>query len=143
MASSKRGLALTGAAPVAASTPAASTPAAATPAAAPTAAAPESTLDDLLTPMERNVKTYLTNTLSKDLVEILAVLAVERPVDAHLWLASKLLERAPTGPFIAVRAPVRAGKTVASTPTAAGGAAGGGAASATPTAAATDAERDA
>ena len=141
MASSKRGLALSGAAPVATSTPAASTPTA-TPAAAPTAA-PESTLDDLLTPMERNVKTYLTNTLSKDLVEILAVLAVERPVDAHLWLASKLLERAPTGPFIAVRAPVRVGKTVASTPTAAGGAAGGGAASATPTAAAADAERDA
>ena len=63
----------------------------------------ESVLDDILTPMERSVKTYLTSTLSRDLIELLAVLAVERPDDAHLWLASKLLERSPGGPFVAVK----------------------------------------
>lgn len=93
--------------------------------AAPAQSLADSALDDLLTPMERNVKTYLTTTLSKDLIEILAVLAVERPVDAHLWLATKLLERAPTGPFIPVRPPnLRGAKTAAATPIG-GGAEGG------------------
>lgn len=65
--------------------------------------APDSVLDDVLTPMERSVKTYLTSSVSKDLVELLAVMAVERPDDPHHWLGLRLLERSPMGPFIATR----------------------------------------
>ena len=61
----------------------------------------DSVLDDILTPMERNVKTYLVNAMSKDLIELLALLAVERPDDPHLWLGVRLLERSPNGPYIA------------------------------------------
>ena len=43
----------------------------------------DSVLDDILTPMERNVKTYLVNAMSADLIELLALLAVERPEDPH------------------------------------------------------------
>jgi hypothetical protein len=67
------------------------------------ASAPDSVLDDVLTPMERSVKTYLTGSVSKDLVELLAVMAVERPDDPHYWLGLKLLERSPMGPYIATR----------------------------------------
>lgn len=63
----------------------------------------DSVLDDVLTPMERSVKTYLTGSVSKDLVELLAVMAVERPEDPHYWLGLKLLERSPMGPYIATR----------------------------------------
>lgn len=56
----------------------------------------ETVLDDMLTPIERNVKTYLTETISQDIVELLALLAIERPDDPHLWLAQKLLERSET-----------------------------------------------
>jgi len=55
----------------------------------------------MLTPMERNVKTYLVNAMSKDLIELLAKLAVERPDDPHFWLGVRLLERSPNGPYIA------------------------------------------
>ena len=61
----------------------------------------DSVLDDMLTPMERNVKTYLVNAMSKDLIELLAKLAVERPDDPHFWLGVRLLERSPNGPYIA------------------------------------------
>jgi hypothetical protein len=44
----------------------------------------DSVLDDILTPMERNVKAYLVAAVSKDLLELLAVMAVERPDDPHL-----------------------------------------------------------
>lgn len=60
-------------------------------------------LDDILTPMERNVKAYLVAAVSKDLLELLAIMAVERPDDPHLWLGSKLLERSPNGPFLATK----------------------------------------
>ncbi len=66
--------------------------------------------DDILTPMERNVKTYLTTSMSKDLVELLAIMAVERPDDPHLWLANRLLERSPNGPFIAMKKNATLGK---------------------------------
>ncbi len=55
----------------------------------------------MLTPMERNVKTYLVNSMSKDLIELLAKMAVERPEDPHFWLGVRLLERSPNGPYIA------------------------------------------
>ncbi len=77
--------------------------AAAASAAAAAALPPASVLDDVLTPMERSVKTYLTSSISKDLIELLAVMAVERPDDAHHWLGLKLLERSPMGPFVATR----------------------------------------
>ena len=60
----------------------------------------DSVLDDILSPMERNIKTYLVSSVSKDLLELLAIMAVERPNDPHLWLGSKLVERSPNGPFI-------------------------------------------
>ena len=60
-------------------------------------------LDDILTPMERNVKAYLVAAVSKDLLELLALMAVERPDDPHLWLGSKLLERSPNGPYLATK----------------------------------------
>ena len=60
-------------------------------------------LDDILTPMERNIKTYLVAAVSKDLLELLAMMAVVRPDDPHLWLGEKLLERSPNGPFIATK----------------------------------------
>ncbi len=62
------------------------------------ATAPGSTdtaLDDMLAPLERTVKTYLTDTLASDLIELLAVCAIERPADPHLWLAQRLLEKSP------------------------------------------------
>ena len=59
-------------------------------------------MDDILTPMERSVKAYLTSTMSKDLIELMSLMAVERPEDPHFWLASKLLERSPNGPYVAV-----------------------------------------
>ena len=68
-----------------------------------TAPAEESVLDDVLTPMERSVKTYLTSSVAKDLIELLAVMSVERPDDAHHWLGLKLLQRSPMGPFMAIR----------------------------------------
>jgi hypothetical protein len=67
------------------------------------AASDDSVLDDILTPMERNVKAYLVAAVSKDLLELLALMAVERPDDPHLWLGSKLLERSPNGPFLATK----------------------------------------
>ncbi len=72
----------------------------------------DSVLDDILTPMERNVKAYLVAAVSKDLLELLALMAVERPDDPHLWLGSKLLERSPNGPFIATKKSVYAGVRV-------------------------------
>jgi hypothetical protein len=54
-------------------------------------------LDDVLTPLERSVKTYLTDAVSRDLIELLSLMAVERPADAHLWLAQRLLERSGAG----------------------------------------------
>ncbi len=93
-------------------------------------------LDDILTPMERNVKAYLVAAVSKDLLELLALMAVERPDDPHLWLGSKLLERSPNGPFLATKksvyAGVRAGREAGSSAQAAcssrsqGGGGGGG-----------------
>ena len=68
-----------------------------------TAPAEESVLDDVLTPMERSVKTYLTSSVAKDLIELLAVMSVERPDDAHHWLGLKLLQRSPMGPYMAIR----------------------------------------
>jgi hypothetical protein len=73
------------------------------PASGAVAAAPESILDDILTPMERSVKVYLTNTFSKDLIELLALIAVERPDDPHLWLGTRLLDRAAGGPYVIMK----------------------------------------
>lgn len=56
-----------------------------------------SAMDDLLAPLERAVKTYLTETLSQDLIELMAIAAVERPKDPHLWMAQRLLEKSPRG----------------------------------------------
>lgn len=67
------------------------------------APADESVLDDVLTPMERSVKTYLNSSVAKDLVELLALMSVERPDDPHHWLGLKILERSPMGPYIAIR----------------------------------------
>ncbi len=67
------------------------------------APADESVLDDILTPMERSVKTYLNSSVAKDLVELLALMSVERPDDPHHWLGLKILERSPMGPYIAIR----------------------------------------
>ena len=68
-----------------------------------TAPAEDSVLDDVLTPMERSVKTYLTSSIAKDLIELLAIMSVERPDDAHHWLGLKLLQRSPMGPYMAIR----------------------------------------
>ena len=97
----------------------------------------DSVLDDILTPMERNVKTYLVNAMSADLIELLALLAVERPEDPHFWLGVRLLERSPNGPYIAHKRSelVRRKPQPAA---AAGG--GGGAAPAPPAAAAAQVE---
>jgi hypothetical protein len=65
-------------------------------AAAAAAAAPYA-MDDLLTPMERSVKEYLTSAVAADLIACLSLLAVERPPDPHLWLAQKILARGPAG----------------------------------------------
>lgn len=54
-------------------------------------------LDDILTPMERSVKTYLTGTVGEDLIECLSLMAVERPADPHVWMAQRILERHPAG----------------------------------------------
>jgi hypothetical protein len=52
-------------------------------------------MDDLLTPLERATKDYLMRTVSADLMEALAVMAVERPADPHLFLATRLLAASP------------------------------------------------
>lgn len=52
-----------------------------------------SVMDDILTPLERSVKTYLMGAVAKDLIESLALLATERPAEPHLFLAQQLLER--------------------------------------------------
>lgn len=64
--------------------------------------ASNSAMDDMLAPLERNVKTYLTETISRDLVELLAVASVERPKDLHLWLAEKLLAKSPQSKEFAI-----------------------------------------
>ena len=48
-------------------------------------------MDDVLTPLERSVKNYLFKSVGHDLAELMAKLAVERPDEAHLWLAQQLL----------------------------------------------------
>ena len=69
-------------------------------------------LDDVLTPMERSVKTYLTSSVAKDLVECLALLAVERPPDPHLWLAQRILERGAQGSaYVVVRRALDPGRS--------------------------------
>jgi hypothetical protein len=57
--------------------------------------ATDTALDDMLAPLERTVKSYLTDTLAATLIELLAVCAIERPADPHLWLAQRLLEKSP------------------------------------------------
>ena len=54
-------------------------------------------MDDALTPVEREVKEYLVGTLATDLAAALALLAVERPADPHMWLARALLAKSPRG----------------------------------------------
>ena len=54
-------------------------------------------LDDILTPLERSCKEYLMSAISKDMIECISLLAVERPVDPHLWLAHELLKRGKVG----------------------------------------------
>ena len=69
-------------------------------------------LDDVLTPMERSVKGYLTDSVAKDLIECLALLAVERPPDPHLWLAQRVLERgAQGGLYVVVRRAIDPGRS--------------------------------
>ena len=61
-------------------------------------------LDDILTPMERSIKSYLTNIIAEDLIELLSIMSVERPIDPHLWLAQKLLEKGPNaGTYLVVK----------------------------------------
>ena len=61
-------------------------------------------LDDILTPLERSCKEYLMNAISKDMIECVSLLAVERPVDPHLWLAHEILKRGKEGSnYIIVR----------------------------------------
>ena len=61
-------------------------------------------LDDILTPLERSCKEYLMNAISKDMIECISLLAVERPVDPHLWLAHEILKRGKEGSnYIVVR----------------------------------------
>jgi hypothetical protein len=86
----------------------------------------DSVLDDILTPMERNVKAYLVAAVSKDLLELLALMAVERPDDPHLWLGSKLLERSPNGPFLATKRSAYAVRGRAAGQEEAGGSSGSG-----------------
>ena len=64
--------------------------------------ASNSAMDDMLAPLERSVKTYLTESISKDLIELLAIAAVERPKDPHMWLAQRLLEKSPQGASYAI-----------------------------------------
>lgn len=54
-------------------------------------------LDDILTPLERSCKEYLMSAISKDMIECFSLLAVERPVDPHLWLAHEILKRGKEG----------------------------------------------
>jgi hypothetical protein len=62
--------------------------------------------------MERSVKTYLTASVAKDLVECLALLAVERPPDPHLWLAQRILERGAQGSgYVVVRRALDPGRS--------------------------------
>jgi hypothetical protein len=54
--------------------------------------------------MERSVKSYLTGAISKDLVECLSIMAVERPPNPHVWMAQRLLERGQdAGSYLVVR----------------------------------------
>ena len=50
-------------------------------------------MDDILSNTERNVKNYLVATVAKDLVELLSIMALEKPADPHAWLGEKLLLR--------------------------------------------------
>jgi hypothetical protein len=52
-------------------------------------------MDSLLTPLERNIKTYLTGAVSADLIEVLAKLSLVRPEDPYLFLATEFLKKSP------------------------------------------------
>ena len=52
-------------------------------------------MDDLLHPIERNVHTYLTSSVTKELVEVLAKLSLVRPSDPYLFIAQEFLARSP------------------------------------------------
>jgi len=52
-------------------------------------------MDELLTPIERNVHSYLTGSVAKDLIEVLAQLSLVRPADPYLYLAQQFLARSP------------------------------------------------
>lgn len=52
-------------------------------------------LDELLTPLERNIKTYLAGAVASDLIEVIAKLALVRPEDPHRFLAEQLLAKSP------------------------------------------------
>lgn len=54
-----------------------------------------STMESLLSPLERSTKEYLVSSVGKELVELLTELAVARPADPHLWLAERLLAKSP------------------------------------------------
>lgn len=52
-------------------------------------------MEDLLHPIERNVHSYLSSSVAKDLVEALAKLSLVRPADPYLWLAEEFLRKSP------------------------------------------------
>lgn len=52
-------------------------------------------MEDLLHPIERNVHSYLSSSVAKDLVEALAKLSLVRPADPYLWLAQEFLRKSP------------------------------------------------
>lgn len=52
-------------------------------------------MDNLLNPLERNMKAYLTFTLAADLTDLLTRLTLERPDDPFLWLARESLKKSP------------------------------------------------
>ena len=53
-------------------------------------------MDDVLDNTERSVKRYLTSTIGKDLIELLARMAVVKPEDPELWLGQQLIQRSQT-----------------------------------------------
>lgn len=52
-------------------------------------------MDDVLTPLERNIKTYLGGAVAGELIEALAKLALARPADPALFLAHHFLSLSP------------------------------------------------